>query len=176
MADKKLNEVTANATVDYLIGTLNDGSTVRISKADLRKLVLNSGDMGSANKNGSNWVRIASSISTSINGGAFIVMVWRNYNSGQNESYTFSVNFMYNKAYVTQLSGGCCSTSYRRLTKVRCTGNTGGTFHFDIYLSSTNDPNTYNWCVIGGANALTTWESNPTAGANTTELPTTDMS
>lgn len=35
MADKKLNEVTANATVDYVIGTLNDGSTVRISKANL---------------------------------------------------------------------------------------------------------------------------------------------
>lgn len=35
MADKKLNEVTANATVDYIIGTLNDGSTVRISKSDL---------------------------------------------------------------------------------------------------------------------------------------------
>lgn len=39
MADKKLNEVTANATVDYLIGTLNDGSTVRISKADLATVV-----------------------------------------------------------------------------------------------------------------------------------------
>lgn len=39
MADKKLNEVTANATVDYVIGTLNDGSTVRISKADLAAVV-----------------------------------------------------------------------------------------------------------------------------------------
>ena len=39
MADKKLNEVTANATVDYVIGTLNDGSTVRISKANLATVV-----------------------------------------------------------------------------------------------------------------------------------------
>ena len=39
MADKKLNEVTANATVDYVIGTLNDGSTVRISKDDLAAVV-----------------------------------------------------------------------------------------------------------------------------------------
>lgn len=39
MADKKLNEVTANATVDYLIGTLNDGSTVRISMDNLGKVL-----------------------------------------------------------------------------------------------------------------------------------------
>lgn len=55
MADKKLNEVTANATVDYVIGTLNDGSTVRISKANLATVVL--GEAGlrvmNANMNGS---------------------------------------------------------------------------------------------------------------------------
>lgn len=39
MADKKLNEVTANATVDYVIGTLEDGSTVRISKSDLADVI-----------------------------------------------------------------------------------------------------------------------------------------
>lgn len=175
MADKKLNEVTANATVDYVIGTLNDGSTVRISKADLRRAVMNLESMGVGRTPGSNWVRIAKTVSTSVNGNAFIVMVWRNYNTGQNESYTFSVNTMYNKAYVTQLSGGCCMTSNRRLTKVRVTGNTGSTFFFDIYLNSTTDPNEYRWIVIGGASALTTWESTPAAGANSKELETTDM-
>lgn len=176
MADKKLNEVTANATVDYVIGTLNDGSTVRISKADLRRAVMNLESMGVGRTPGSNWLRIAKTVSTSVDGNAFIVMVWRNYNTGQNESYTFSVNTMYNKAYVTQLSGGCCMTSNRRLTKVRVTGNNASTFYFDIYLKSTTDPNEYRWIVIGGASALTTWESNPTAGANSKELETTDMS
>lgn len=67
MADKKLNEVTANATVDYLIGTLNDGSTVRISKADLAAVVggllpsLKTVSLKSFKADKDNWYRIAES-------------------------------------------------------------------------------------------------------------------
>lgn len=39
MADKKLNEVNANSTVDYVIGTLSNGNVVRISKADLAEVM-----------------------------------------------------------------------------------------------------------------------------------------
>lgn len=52
MSDKKLNEVTANATVDYIIGTLNDGSTVRISKSDLADVLAEALGVAKPEKNG----------------------------------------------------------------------------------------------------------------------------
>lgn len=175
MADKKLNEVTANATVDYVIGTLNDGSTVRISRADLRKLVLNTKNMNLLRASGVKWIRIAKSYNASNVGNSFIIMVNSMFNNSPNESYIFAVCVTYSKLYVTQLAGGSCTNSQKSIGKVRATCNSSETAYFDIYLNKTYS-NDYYWTVIGAGESLDGSESDPTAGTNTTELSTTDMS
>lgn len=117
------------------------------------------------------WFRIAESFSSDAVGIYGMLLLRREYNYANNESYVFSINVTYNQAAsITQISG---HANNRLIDKIRVTGNTNsGVFYIDIHIATSTTNNGYCWTTIGGFKSLGSWRISPSAGKVVTEFTT----
>lgn len=119
--------------------------------------------------NSTGWYRIAKTLS--INGGSisFKLLLARDYNNGNNESYSFdiTINHDSNSASIVQTSG---YANTRLIKKIRVTGDHNSRQYVDIYYDHTLS-NNVKWTTIGCAESISA-ESNAAALTYTTEFET----
>lgn len=116
------------------------------------------------------WKRIARGIITGGGGCNMKVIISRNYNTNNNESYTFSISCAYNgKTSITQISG---TSNQRVVTAIRVVNTISGGIDVDMYYN-TNNNNDFYITVEGNGKPLNIIDA-PSETVGVTEIATTD--
>lgn len=116
---------------------------------------------------GDQWLRIGESLNYTYVGVSFILMLNRAFNNASNESWTFSVNCVYNFNANIQKLSGIYANKY--IDKIRLVENPDTHRVFiDIHYNATN-PNSIGITFIGGAVTYGTPVINPIVTGNVIE-------
>ena len=121
--------------------------------------------------NTTGWYRIAETTTANNGGISFKLLLIREYNNSNNETYSFDITINHNstQASIVQTSG---YANDRLITKIRVTGNQNMKQYVDIYYNSSK-VNNVRWTTIGCAESIDA-ESNAEALTYTTEFETTN--
>ena len=121
--------------------------------------------------NTTGWYRIAETTTANNGGISFKLLLTREYNNSNNETYSFDITINHNStsASIVQTSG---YANDRLITKIRVTGDHNTKQYVDIYYNSSN-VNNVKWTTIGSAESIDA-ESNAEALTYTTEFETTN--
>ncbi|MBE6289183.1 MAG: hypothetical protein E7100_02960 [Bacteroidaceae bacterium] len=118
------------------------------------------------------WYRIGRFLTTASQSASCVLLLSRTYNYKGNESYAFSITLSYSgKISISQLAGYYHSTQL--IDKIRVeyvTDNSSFYPAIDIHVNeNTTGNNSYRVTFIGGAQALSEFEKNPTLTGSTFE-------
>ena len=173
---------TANLSVGSATKATQDGSGRTITSTYLTDIGINSNNNLTQTKNGTaslvgnllernhtvrynlsatGWYRIGTFMNTLNQGNVCFLLVRREYNSQNNESYIFAITTGYSGAItISQLSG---QANIHQMTKIRVdyVNNASTKPAIDIYMSTANQ-NNYAFTIIGSAQLSNTATLNPT--------------
>ena len=153
--------ITSTYLTDIGINSNNNLTQTKNGTASIVGNLLERNHTVRYNLSATGWYRIGTFMNTLNQGNVCFLLVRREYNSQNNESYIFAITTGYSGAItISQLSG---QANVHQMTKIRVdyVNNTSTKPAIDIYMSTANQ-NNYAFTIIGSAQLSNTATLNPT--------------